>query len=218
VVAVVREHARSVIRYAKLHGLMVTFESCDDGGTRIDLSGPLSLFHETTKYGHALAGFLATLATTPAWSLRAQAILRGDRYILELDATAPLPRTHALPARADSEVERRLAIDLRRLRSGWELAREDTVLRVGKRLFFPDFTLVAPEGRGRVLVEIVGYWDPTYLARKVEALAAVTAPIVVCVDERHATGALAARDEVLAYRKGRVDARALVAAAERLVR
>jgi predicted nuclease of restriction endonuclease-like RecB superfamily len=215
-VAVVHEHTRSVVRYAKLHGLMATFEACEDG-TRIDLSGPLSLFHETTKYGRALAGFLATLATTPAWSLRAEVILRGDRHLLELDASAPLPRTHALPARSDSEVERRLALDVRRLRSGWELLREDTVVRVGKRLFFPDFTLVAPEGRGRgrVLVEIVGYWDPTYLARKVEALAAVTAPIIVCVDERHATGALAPRDGVLAYRRGRIDAPMLLAAAQR---
>jgi len=217
IVALVKEHARSAVRYAKLRGLMATFEARDEG-TVIELSGPLALFHETTKYGHALAGFLAALAVTPAWSLRAELLLRGERHELVLDATAPLPRTHALPAAADSEVERRLAIDLRRLRSGWEISREDTVVRVGRRLFFPDFTLVAPEGRARVLVEIVGYWDPDYLAKKIEALAAVRTPIVVCVDERHATGALAPRHDVLAYRKGRVDAAALVAAAERLTK
>ena len=215
VVALVHEQARSVVRYAKLHGLMATFEAHEQG-TVVDLSGPLSLFHETTKYGHALAGFLAALAVTPAWKLRAKLILRGERHELVLDATAPLPRTHALPATSDSEVERRLAIDLRRLRSQWAIAREDTVVNVGRRLFFPDFTLIAPERGARVLVEIVGYWDPDYLAKKVEALAAVKTPILVCVDERHATGALAPRPGVLAYRKGRVDASALIAAAETL--
>ena len=213
VVAQVRANARRVVGYAKLHGLMATFESNDDG-TRVTLSGPLALFHETTKYGRALAGFLPALAVTPGWSLAARILLQGQRHQLALDATAPLPRTHALPASSDSGVERRLAADMRRLASGWELAREDTVVRVGQRLFYPDFTLVSP--RGRVLVEVVGYWTPEYLASKIEALRAVEAPMVVCVDERHARGDLSPRPGVLAYR-GRVDAAALVAEAERML-
>jgi predicted nuclease of restriction endonuclease-like RecB superfamily len=213
VVAEVRASARRVVGYAKLHGLMATFESLDDG-TKVTLSGPLALFHETTKYGRALAGFLPALAVTPAWSLAAQILLGGRRHELALDATAPLPRTHALPASSDSGVERRLAVDIRRLASGWELAREDTVVRVGSRLFYPDFTLVS--ARGRVLVEVVGYWTPEYLASKAEALRAVEVPMVVCVDERHARGDLSPRPGVLAYR-GRVDASALVAEAERML-
>ena len=136
------------------------------------------------------------------------------RHELTLDATAPLPRTHALPASFDSSVERRLAVDIRRLASGWELAREDTVVRVGSRLFYPDFTLVS--ARGRVLVEVVGYWTPEYLASKAEALRAVEVPMVVCVDGRHARGDLSARPGIIAYR-GRVDASALVAEAERML-
>ncbi len=213
VVAQIRANARRAVGYAKLHGLMATFESHDQG-TKVTLSGPLALFHETTKYGRALAGFLPALAVTPAWSLAAQILLGGRRHELVLDATAPLPRTHALPASSDSGVERRLAVDIRRLASGWELAREDTVVRVGSRLFYPDFTLVS--ARGRVLVEVVGYWTPEYLASKAEALRAVDVPLVVCVDERHARGDLSPRPGILAYR-GRVDASALVAEAERML-
>jgi predicted nuclease of restriction endonuclease-like RecB superfamily len=214
VVALVRAHARSVVRYAKLTGLMATFEGRDDG-TLMTFSGPLSLFHETTKYGRALAGILPSLAATPDWALRADVVLRGERFSLELDASAPLPLLHALPKPTDSAVERRLVNDVRRLRSGWELAREDTVVRVGQRLFFPDFTLRAPDDRGRVLLEVVGYWDPAYLANKIEALAAVDTPIVVCVDERHASGWLSSGPNVLSYRAGRIDVVALMAAAER---
>lgn len=213
VVAQIRANARRVVGYAKLHGLMATFESHDEG-TKITLSGPLALFHETTKYGRALAGFLPALAVTPGWSLEARILLQGRRNELALDATAPLPRTHALPASSDSEVERRLAADLRRLASGWELAREDTVVRVGRRLFYPDFTLIG--ARGRVLVEVVGYWTPEYLASKLEALRAVEAPMVVCVDERHARGDLSPRRGILTYRR-RVDAALLVAEAERML-
>jgi predicted nuclease of restriction endonuclease-like RecB superfamily len=111
-------------------------------------------------------------------------------------------------------VERRLAADMRRLNAGWELAREDTVVRVGTRLFYPDFTLVS--ARGRVLVEVVGYWTPEYLASKAEALRAVEGPIVVCVDERHAQGELSPRRGILIYR-GRIDAATLVAEAERML-
>ena len=213
VVAQVRANARRVVGYAKLQGLMATFASHDEG-TTVTLSGPLALFHETTKYGRALAGFLPALAVTPGWSLAARIMLGGRRYELALDATAPLPKTHALPASYDSSVERRLAADIRRLGSGWELAREDTVVRVGRRLFYPDFTLVSP--RGRVLVEVVGYWTPEYLASKVEALRAVEAPMVVCVDERHAQRELSPRRGILTYR-GRIDAATLVAEAERIL-
>jgi predicted nuclease of restriction endonuclease-like RecB superfamily len=215
--ALVREHVRSVVRYAKLKGLMCTFEECD-AGTLLTFSGPLALFHETTKYGRALSGMLPNLSSTPGWAMRAEVRLRGLTHLLELDAaTTPLPLVHALPKTHDSLVERRLMTDVRRSRTGWALVREDTVVRVNQRLFFPDFTLVAPDGVRRVRVEIVGYWEPKYLAEKVEALAAVQEPIVICVDRRHARGALAPRANVLPFDKGRIDVATLFATATTLL-
>ena len=67
-----------------------------------------------------------------------------------------------------------------------------------------------------MLVEVVGYWTPEYLASKAEALRAVELPMVVCVDERHARGDFSPRPGILAYR-GRVDASVLVAEAERIL-
>jgi predicted nuclease of restriction endonuclease-like RecB superfamily len=67
-----------------------------------------------------------------------------------------------------------------------------------------------------VLVEVVGYWTPEYLASKAEALRAVEAPMVVCVDERHARGELSPRRGILTYR-GRIDAATLVAEADRML-
>lgn len=211
----VRAHARSVVRYAKLQRLICL---CSQSGaaTTVALSGPLSVFHHTTKYGRALAAFLPAVVSTPAWSLEADCDLAGRSGTLRCDASDLLARPHALPRAADSAVERALARDVVRLgHLGWTLERESRVLRHGEHLFFPDFTL--RRGDEHVLVEIVGFYTPDYLARKREALRAVRGEkIIVCLDRDLASGPTEAlRDGWLLYRK-RVDAVALVAMAARM--
>ena len=147
--------------------------------------------------------------------VRFDRLLIQDRaWTFSIDGGAPLPRAFSLPRDADSQLERRLAKDIRRTSDGsWNLVRESTVIRVGQRLFFPDFALHS--ARGRVLVEVVGYWTPEYLAAKAEALRAVDVPMVVCVDARH--GPLDARLDVLPYSKV-IDAEALLARADAVLR
>jgi uncharacterized protein len=215
----VRSDARHVIGYAKMLGLMAAFVERDDG-VEMELSGPLSLFHETTKYGHAVARFLPALASTVGWACIAQIRLRGETHVLRLSGADPLPRTYALPRSFDSKIEKRLARDLKVLgpERGWRLERESAIVAtgIGGQLFYPDFTLVSEKG-GRVLVEIVGFWTPDYLAKKQRALAAVHEPIVVCVDERHVgdLGIPLTSDGVVVTYRDRIDAPALLAAAER---
>jgi uncharacterized protein len=209
----VHEHARRVVGYAKLRGLMATFAE-DGNATRVGLSGPLALFRETTKYGRALAGLLPVLASSAAWCASARVRFDGRLWTLELDAASPIACDGTLPRPADSHAERHLARELRKLGSTWQIVREAEVVRVGARLFYPDFTLVS--ARGRVVVEIVGFWTPEYLAKKAEAIAAADRPILVCVDERHARGPFAESPHVLPYKR-RPDAAALVRAAERLL-
>lgn len=211
----VSEHARRVVGYAKLRGLLATFEEADQGRLRIRLDGPLALFRATTKYGRALAEVLPTLATTLDFRLSADLVVRGGPLKLDLDASAPLPRVHALPRRTDSAVEERLLRDLHRIVSPWSVQRESAAIKVGKQLFFPDFTLQHP--RGVVLVEVVGFWTQDYLDAKVRALAAAKRPLIVCVDARHAQRALPgleAGPSVLHYKRW-VDAQTLLRMAER---
>lgn len=218
VTADVRANLRHVVRHAKLVGLMATFSETEDGATRATLSGPLALFHDTVKYGNALARWFPSLVTTPGWSLEARVVLGGETSRLSLDASAPLPRTHALPRAHDSRLEARLETDLRRLALPWRVEREAAVVRArargsdAVRLFFPDFALSSE--RGRVLVEVVGYWTPEYLADKCTMLEAADAPIVLCVDARQARGPLAEHPAVVTFEK-RVDVARLVEACER---
>ena len=215
VTAIVRAEVRSVVRHAKLLRLMTAFDEEPDGALRVVVSGPLALFHDTVKYGRALAAWFPSIVSTPGWSLEARVVIGGETLNFNLDASAPVPRTFALPRAHDSKVEARLEKDVRALASEWRIEREAGVLRAGGRLFFPDFRLVS-EG-GSVLVEIVGFWTREYLTSKLAMLRAASVPLVVCVDERHEDAALAADDRVIFFRRGGIDAAALLAACGRAI-
>lgn len=215
---VVRSNLRRVVGYAKLLGLMMTLDEAEDGAATMTLSGPMALFHDTVKYGNALARWFPALVATPGWSLRASILLSGETLRFDLGADSPLPRTHAMPRAHDSRLESNLEVDLRRMASPWRVEREVAVVRVvpgqggGRKLLFPDFALSSE--RGRVLVEVVGYWTKDYLEGKRAMLSAARVPLVMCVDERHADPDLAADPRVVMFTK-RVDARALIEACGR---
>jgi uncharacterized protein len=215
VVVDVREHVRAVVRFAKLRGLLCTC-SFGERGTRLEVSGPLSVLRHTTKYGFALASFFPAVLSTPGFRLEARCVLRGEPTNVLIDASDRIARTHKLPRDADSAVERALARDMNRLGTSWRLEREANAIRVGDRLFFPDFTL--RRGEDLVLVEIVGFYTPEYLRSKLEALrAARMHRMIVCVDESLACADGEVTGRVLRFKR-RVDARALLAAAEEFVR
>ncbi len=216
IIARVHAHTRRVVSAARLLGLMFQAESDEEGdATKLVVSGPLALFHETVKYGRALASWLHTVATTPAWSLEGTTRIGGQSFAFHLDASAPIPRVHALARATDSRVETRLAQDLRRHEPHVRVERESEVLRIDRRLHFPDFALSLPEGR--VLVEVVGFWTPEYLARKAALLDEARVPIVFCVDARHAHGALAPSDVVVPFQK-RIEVAPLLEACRRALR
>lgn len=210
-------HVDSVVRFAKLRRLLCTYHAAEDG-VRICLSGPLSVLRETTKYGHALAAFVPAAVATPGWTIDARCRVAGHLAGLRASAADPIASPHVLPKDCDSAVERALARDVRRLGTDWQIRRETTAIQVGERVFFPDFTL-SRKGEHPILVEIVGYYTPEYLTSKLRVLSeAGLRRIVVCVDESLAQDRAAFRaDAVLFYRR-RVDAAALLAAAERIAR
>lgn len=210
-----RSNVRSVVRFAKLRGLLCTYHALDDG-IRIALSGPLSVLRETTKYGHALAAFVPAAIATPGWTIDARCRIDGQLLRLRATAADPIASTHALPKDCDSAVERALARDVRRLGTAWRITRETTAVRAGSRVFFPDFTL-SREGERAVFVEIVGYYTPEYLSSKLRVLReSGLRRIIVCVDESLTRDSSVFSADAVLFYKRRVDAKALLAAAERV--
>jgi hypothetical protein len=156
---------RPVLRIAALEGLIHTARR-SNAVTVVDVSGPLSLFRNTTVYGRALGRLVPWLAWCEHFELRARCDLgRGDG-VLSLRSPILLPPA-SRPRRFDSAVEVRFARDLSRATTAWRVQREPDVVPSGDHLLFPDFVLEHEHDAGRRWwIEIVGFWTTDYLAEK----------------------------------------------------
>ena len=205
--------AHPLIRQVRLRRLLCTVEGLPRGA-RLQLSGAYSLFRRTRLYGNRLASLLPALGRCERWSLRARIQVDGADAVLELDQHDPLLPSAPGPGH-DSKVERWFERDWARVAPAWDLVREPAPLPAGDQLIFPDFEVRSPEGV-RWLLEIVGFWTPDYLQRKVQGLeASGVRNLLLCVDQSLACeeGELPAHWRVLRYRR-RVDAAAVLQALE----
>jgi len=183
---------KAVLRFANLQRLLCLAEKDPAGGpVRLHLSGPLSLFHHTTKYGRAMAAWLPVLVRAPRWRLEATCVVRNRQYAWRASHTDPIGTTHKPVKRFDSVLEERFFRDLAKKAPQWEVLREADPVPLGRRVICPDFTLLDTKRGLRVPVEVVGYWTPEYLRAKWEVLRALPAetPWLVCMDEDLAAAA-----------------------------
>jgi len=208
----VEGNARALVRHAKLRGLLCTVTPrSDPGSARLEISGPLALFRHTLVYGRALGELLPLLARCLRFRLRAVCVLPGRRVTLELGSADPI--FPALETRLyDSLVEERFARDFRRAAPDWDVIREPEPIAAGGTLVFPDFALQHRQHPGRRwLLEIVGFWTPGYLTRKLAQYRAAGLPnLILCIDEQRncADGDLPDKALVVRYKR-RVDAAAV---------
>lgn len=175
---------QEIFRGVKYLGLM--YEAVEEfpGRVKVRVDGPASLFKETTKYGTSLAKLIPALTRAQKFQLTAR-IKDGDViFFFGLDDS----RRHLFPdsqdeaERFDSAVEENFARRIRSLMPDWKVNREPTLLKAGIHVFIPDFGF---ERRGlRCYLEIVGFWTPEYLQKKLAKLRAVEveAPLLIAVD------------------------------------
>lgn len=64
----------------------------------------------------------------------------------------------------------------------WKVKREPTILKAGKHAFVPDFSLQR-DGM-KVYLEIVGFWTPEYLEKKIGKLKEVKEPLILLIDRK----------------------------------
>ncbi len=202
-------NARAGARHAALRGLICSVtRAASDDLVRIDLSGPFALFRRTLLYGRALGAVVPVLAWTRRFKLEATCDIRGRKTVVTLATGDPIfPSSE--PRRFDSHLEERFARDFARLAPDWSIVREPEPIDAGGHLFFPDFA-VHPrlEPSRRWYVEIVGFWTPDYLARKLERLRQARASnLVLCIDAARNLGAgdVPASAALIRYRR-RIDA------------
>jgi len=65
---------------------------------------------------------------------------------------------------------------------GWEIAREPEPLVVGGSVFIPDFAL--SKDSLKIYLEIVGFWTPSYIEKKLKKLSNVRDVMIVAVDKK----------------------------------
>jgi uncharacterized protein len=213
-----RGQMRAVVRHAKWMGLLcVIAPGTNEERAILEVSGPFALFRHTRLYGGALASLVPRLARCDAYRLEADCVLGAGRDVacLVLKSNDPIHPARELPAH-DSQVEARFARDFTKLALAWDLIREPAPIAAGDGLCFPDFLLRHRTTGEQYWLEIVGFWTPEYLSKKVAQLrAAGLSRLILCVDEsrRCAPGELEALGAVVYFRR-RIDPRAVVSIIE----
>ena len=170
-----------IFRQIKYLGLMYEI---DDG---VRVTGPGSLFKKNRKYGTSLAKLLPVIMNAEKWQIHAiiETTIGGEPRILDfnLDSKSKvvLPIYTESIDHFDSEVEQQFYRDFKALNLGWEIVREPDVVKSGNYVVIPDFGFYK-EGLKHYL-EIVGFWTPEYLKKKISKLKDAKAAITVAVNE-----------------------------------
>jgi predicted nuclease of restriction endonuclease-like RecB superfamily len=188
----------TVFSYVKLFGLMHRIYPIDERGERVSstdraegyeaiLDGPASLFRQSRKYGIRMANFLPALPHCDRWDLAAEILTdesAAETREFTLDQTAELQTHYSGGSQYDSDLERTLATKWERANTEWKLVREDDVIDLGAEVLLPDFAVEHPDGR-RAILEIMGFWTPEYLEKKLGKVRQSDADnLVIAISER----------------------------------
>ncbi len=142
-------------------------------GYEIVLTGPLSMFHRSQKYGVQMAVFLPALLLCAGWRMRAEINARqgeaGAAYF-ELDSRQNSLRSHYLSITPYENPSTQKLVDAwSDGDAGWMLEPSAEVIALGTSALVPDFQITHPSGRVFYL-EVVGFWTPQQLRARVEEL------------------------------------------------
>lgn len=204
-----------ILRYAKLSRLMHEIRRLGPSRYRITLTGPASVLSQTRRYGVNFARFVPALLACRGWRMRA--VIRAPwrrTAILELTSRDGFTSHLPPPAEFDSAVEETFAERFGEERDGWRLIREAAIVWQNQSAFVPDFAFHHEDGT-EVLLEIVGFWTPEYLAQKREVLRRFRGRhLLIAVPERSLRRGAAVPDDVLVYKTRLKPAPVLAALAE----
>lgn len=163
---------RRVFDAIKAYRLIHTITGSPARGYNVRLDGPVSMFHQSQKYGIQMAVFLPALLLCQGWRMQAEIVLKqGKRVLFELDRrTTPL-RSHYLDdVSYKPAIEEKLLAGWAKTESAWQIAPGREVIDLGACAFVPDFIIRHADGRVFYL-ELLGFWTPRYLDERVNEFA-----------------------------------------------
>ena len=166
---------RALFRRLKFLRLLHTIERRSEGGYRIAIDGPFSLFESVTKYGLQLALVLPALELCDAWRLEADVRWGKDRAPLafRLAGGSASGDVEAPPLPDETQA---LLRGFRALETSWAVSANEEILELpGVGLSVPDLVFERRrEGNGdeRIYLEVMGYWSRAAVWKRVELVQA----------------------------------------------
>jgi uncharacterized protein len=211
---------RTLFQKLKFRRLMHRVSPLADGGYRIEIDGPFSLFQGVAKYGLELALMLPALEACASLALSAEVRWsnRGKPLSFRYERRRPLEGT--APPSVRDEVQD-LVDGLRAFESDWSPSFADRVLDLpGAGVCVPDIVLRRERDGAEVLVEVLGYWSRSSVWRRVElAKQGLGARLLFVVSSRLRVSeeVLEDTEEAALYvYKGRINARSVLRHADAL--
>ena len=168
-----------VFKFIKFFKLMHVVTGDNADGYQIVLDGPASMFRLSQKYGIQMALFLPALLHCDRWWLDATIVMNKKEHLrFNINDEFGLRSHYRDPGEFDSELERHFAIQFDRIDTEWTLERETDIINLKDTVMIPDFAFSHPDGR-RAVMEIVGFWTPDYLQKKLWKLKRAAMPNMI---------------------------------------
>jgi predicted nuclease of restriction endonuclease-like RecB superfamily len=160
---------RQLFSAIKAYRLIHTVEGKPETGYEIRLSGPLSVFHRSQKYGVQMAVFLPALLPCRGWRMRAEiAVKSGGSAFFELSSKDHRLRSHYVVEPAgENLLANKLIAGWAKTKSLWSLEASREIISLGESAFIPDLVARHPLAEP-VYVEILGFWTPRYLGERLK--------------------------------------------------
>ncbi|MGC8665279.1 MAG: DUF790 family protein [Conexivisphaera sp.] len=162
----------AILRRIKRLGLM--YEVIEgEGAPSIEVTGPASVLGIHDRYSRAASGLVPVLLDVGEWRMEGRIRLGTREMEFSVDSSSAEmrypPDVIGRSIRTfDSSIEERLYRALLQAAPDLRVSREPAPLDAGPGVMVPDFA-VDVDGH-RVFIEVVGFWTPEYLRRKVEKL------------------------------------------------
>jgi uncharacterized protein len=148
----------------KAYRLIHTIRGNPATGYEIRLDGPVSIFHQSQKYGIQMAVFLPALLLCGGWRLKAEVAHKSDsRASFELSSSDTRLVSHYLDdVSYKPPVGEKLISSWAKSDDGWRLEPGGEIIGLGESAFIPDFVISNPSGE-KYYLEVFGFWTPRHL-------------------------------------------------------
>lgn len=182
---------RALFHRLKFLRLLFSLARQDDGGYRLEIDGPYSLFDAVTKYGLQLALVLPALDLCDAWELEADVLWGRDRQRCRFVASggsAPdlAAGNDEAPSAPLADDVAALVVRFRALDTPWQLEPFPEILDLpGVGLCVPDLQFRHRDTGETVYLEVLGFWSREAVWRRVDLVqAGLPYRVLFAVSER----------------------------------